>query len=77
MTNIVLRVLEQQYVVRFARIHKCEVLYLTVERAGRHPSWMDREKLYGGLSTSLLKFVRHLILGNATLNHTGAYTRGT
>ena len=38
-----------------------------------HPSWMDREKLYGGLSTSLLKFVRHLILGNATLNHTGAY----
>ena len=28
---------------------------------------MDREKLYGGLSTSLLKFVRHLILGNATL----------
>ena len=34
---------------------------------------MDREKLYGGLSTSLLKFVRHLILGNATLNpvHTG------
>ena len=29
---------------------------------------MDREKLYGGLSTSLLKFVRHLILGNATLN---------
>ena len=33
---------------------------------------MDREKLYGGLSTSLLKFVRHLILGNATLNHTAA-----
>ena len=33
-----------------------------MERAGRHPSWMDREKLYGGLSTSLLKFVRHLIL---------------
>ena len=51
-----------------------DILYLTVERAGRHPSWMDREKLYGGLSTSLLKFVRHLILGNATLKHTGAYS---